>query len=400
MSNSQSNPYGWVILALACSSFLVTFVARFTWPPLIPVMVPVLGMSMSQAGAYMTAFYLGYLVNQIPGGILADRFGSRFILGCSVILAGIATFAMGWIKTYEVGFALRLVTGIVAGGVFASCTHSLVEWFPLERRGIAFGFLMAMPSGGVLVANIFVPVLNSWIGWQRTFQTVGLLLVAVGVLVVLFMRSCGNVKMGRKSLLGGFKVISRSRGIALTAIAGFCLMWLSMGIVTWGNTYVKQLGFSLREAGFVMMMFGVGGIATNVVVGAISDWIGHPKVIVLALFTMAIPVCIIFGHQESLFSLSAIALLLGCCTYGPHGLLIALISQFAGKEWAATVNGTTNAIWQSASMIVPLVLGFSIDITGNFSVIWWLLAAGPLVGAFLLLPVNEKEGLIPSRSHA
>ncbi len=76
----SSHPYHWVILGLCVGCFLFTFVTRITWPPLIPVMVPIPGMKMSQTGAYMSAFYLGYIITQIPAGIMADKFGVRSVL--------------------------------------------------------------------------------------------------------------------------------------------------------------------------------------------------------------------------------------------------------------------------------------------------------------------------------
>src|SRR5271157_4993111 len=105
---SQFAPYRWVILALTAGCFLFTFITRFTWPPLIPVVMPVLKMTAAQAGAFMLAFYLGYIITQIPAGILADRFGVRVILGVSLIIEGISTSCFGFITTYDTGFALRM----------------------------------------------------------------------------------------------------------------------------------------------------------------------------------------------------------------------------------------------------------------------------------------------------
>ncbi|MGB9846504.1 MAG: MFS transporter, partial [Desulfotomaculales bacterium] len=94
MENKEANWYRWIILILTVGCFLFTFITRFAWPPLIPVVVPVLGMGMAQAGAFMSAFYFGYIITQIPAGVLADRFGVRVILAASLVIEGIATFAM------------------------------------------------------------------------------------------------------------------------------------------------------------------------------------------------------------------------------------------------------------------------------------------------------------------
>ena len=73
----------------------------------------------------------------------------------------------------------------------------------------------------------------------------------------------------------------------------------------------------------------------------------------------------------------------------PH--LTILISEFAGKKYAGLANGTTNVIFQFAPMIGPYVMGWSIDATGSFTTVWWMMAAGPLVGIFLLLGVNPAK---------
>jgi MFS family permease len=348
---------------------------------------------MSQAGAFMSAFYLGYIATQIPAGILADRFGVRFVLGCSLILEGVATSSFGWIKTYEVGFALRVVAGLGAGAVLASCALSIVEWFPPRERGIAFGVLMATPPAGILATNAMVPSLNAWIGWQGAFQAVGLLTTSAGILVMLLIRSSGEIKSDQKPFLGGFKVIASSPGLVLTALAGFCLMWLELGTATWANAYIKQLGFSVKEAGFVMLFYAVGGVISPLLSGMIGDKTGRHKSLILLCFVLSIPCCIIFGYQKTIFSLSVVGFLLGFCSYIANPLLLVLISQFAGRKWAATANGTANFIYQLASMIGPFVLGWAIDISGDFSIVWWLMAAGPVVGILLMLQVKPAEGV-------
>lgn len=386
-------PYRWVILGLTATCFLFTFITRFTWPPLIPVVVPVLGMNMSQAGAFMSAFYIGYVITQIPAGILGDRFGVRYILGFSLILEGVSTSSLGWIGSYESGFALRIVAGLGAGAVFASCSLSLVEWVPPRERGRAFGVLLAAPSGGILVTNIIVPHLNGWIGWQGAFRSVGLLTIAAGILVLIFMRSAGTLKAGSKTLLGGFGVMLKSPALVLTALSGFCLMWLELSTATWANAHIKRLGFSVSSAGFVMTIYAIGGVMAPLVSGLVSDWTGQRKWLVIVAYALAVPLCVIFGYQSTLISLSLVGFLLGFCSYIANPQLSVLISQFAGKDWAATANGTTNFVFQLASMIGPFVVGWSIDLTGSFSIAWWIMAAGPLIGILLMLPVNQKEGL-------
>jgi MFS family permease len=356
-------------------------------------MIPILGMKMSQAGAYMSAFYLGYVFTQIPAGIMADKFGVRLILGTSLILEGLSTSALSFIHSYETGFILRIVSGLGAGAVYSSCSLALMEWFPPEERGKAFGVLLAAPSGGILMTNLMVPPLNQIVGWQGAFQAVGSLTIFGGLMVLFFMRSRAVAIVEEKTIVAGFKVILSHKSLVYTALAGFGLLWLQLGIATWANAHIKRLGYSVIEAGIVMMWYGLGGMIAPLVSGFISDRIGQRKGLILISYGLTVPLCILFGHQSGQWGLSLTAFAFAFCSYIANPQLTILISQFAGIKWAATANGTSNFIFQLASMIVPFVIGWSIDLTGAFSAAWWILAAGPIAGFLLMLRVRESQAI-------
>ena len=86
--NPQGSGYRWVIMALALTSFTLTFVCRFAWPPLVPEIMPLMKINRTEAMAYMTAFYIGYVITQIPSGLLTDLFGPRLILFIALLAFG------------------------------------------------------------------------------------------------------------------------------------------------------------------------------------------------------------------------------------------------------------------------------------------------------------------------
>lgn len=389
-SQNDVVPYRWVILVLMTATFLITFFIRFAWPPLIPVVVPILKMKMSQAGAFMSAFYIGYLITQIPAGLLADRFGVRLIIALSLIIEGISTSLMGSIGSYETGFILRLVTGLGAGAVFGACSRAIMEWFPARERGTAFGIMFAAPSGGIVLASLVVTPLNAAIGWQGAFRISGIIAIVVGIVVYLTTRTSAQAKSS-EGIFVGFPVVFGSKDLLLTAFAGFCLMWVELGTATWTVAAVKKLGLSLGVAGSVMLAYGVGGIIAPYLSGSISDRIGNRKWILIIAYIILIPVTLIFGHQTTAAWLMVTGFIFGFVSYVSNPQLTILISEFAGKKYAGLANGSSNVIFQFAPMIGPFVMGWSIDTTGSFSSVWWMMAAGPLVGILLLLCVNPAN---------
>lgn len=389
-TKTENSSYRWVILALTFVSFVLTFLARFSWPPLISVVVPVLNMNMSQAGAYMSAFYIGYVITQVPAGILADRFGVRLILGSTLVIEGLATWAMGSITSFEVGFWLRVIVGLGAGADMACCARALMEWFPAKERGTAFGLLLAGPTGGLLLANFLVPVLNSAFNWQMAFQIIGIAIAILGVLVYFLIKTTDEPK-GEASIFGGLTGFFGNRNLVLLALAGFCLIWMEINLASWANVYVKKLGFSVKEAGVVLVWYSFGGLIASPISGWISDKLGNRKGILITSYAISIPLTIIFGYQTSLVMLNVIGFVYGFCSYFANPHLSLMVSEIAGKEWAATANGISNFIFQLAAMIGPFVLGWSIDITSTFNTVWYLMAAGPLLGIFVLIALRPSN---------
>jgi MFS family permease len=97
---------------------------------------------------------------------------------------------------------------------------------------------------------------------------------------------------------------------------------------------------------------------------------------------------------ESVQTLLILGFFLGYVSYMVNSPLNILITDVAGKQWAGSAIGTTNFIFQFASMICPVVVGFSIDFTGNFRAGWFIITAGSLVGLLAVAALKYEETAI------
>lgn len=382
--------YRWVVLFLTVVCFIATFLVRFAWSPLIPLAAPDLGMNMSEAGAYMSAFFLGYVITQVPAGVLSDRFGVRLLLAGSLVVEGLATIALSWATSYEVGLALRVVTGLAAGVDYAACSRAIVEWFPQREHGRAFGLMLASPPTGLLLANWIAPILSASLGWRGAFLVIGVATLIIGVFLYLLLRSTGGADRPQ-SMLAGLRTTVTNRQVMLIAVVGFCLLWLQTGVATWANTFMKGYGLSLSATGQVMVLFSVGGILASIASGFLSDRLGRRSIIVLVSYAVLVPITVLFGFQSDFTSFALVGFVMGFVAYLGNPQFSALVAAAAGKELAATANGVSNLVFQTASILGPWIIGFSIDATGGFQLLWWLLAIGPLAGFFVMLLVAREE---------
>ena len=400
MTEQQSTSYRWVILTLAVLTYLMLMLNRYAWPPLVPVVVPILNINMTEAGAYMTAFYMGYIITQIPGGMLGDRFGVRFIMAGTLILQAVASFFMGSINDFQTGFALRVLAGIAGGCVYAVCFRALVQWFPPAQRGLAFGILMATPSIGLALPNAFVPLLEDMFGWRAVFRIIGIISAVTSVIVVTMMKESPtqtkpsvNETKGqpepKAGFLDGLKYVVTNKNIMLLAICGFTSIWFQIGFASWGNTYLKQeLGFSLQLAGSIMASLGFIGIVVSPLSGYLAGKTGRGKLMLVISNLLAIVGLLLFGQVTSPSVLFALTLVVGVGAGCVNAVYSYVISTHSDPKAAATAGGATSFIYQLAGIAVPLVTGWAIDL-GSFSTVWWIIAAGPAVAIFCLAMVGK-----------
>ena len=386
------NPYRWVLHVLVILYYTMGFAVRFAWPPLIPVASADLGISMSSAGTYMSAFYIGYVLIHIPGGMLGDRFGVRMVIAAALVIEAIGTFGVGIAPNFAVGFAFRVLTGLGAGAIFSACVRYVSSLFPPKEVGLAFGLMMMAPAGvGVIIPNIMMPWLTGIFDWRGAFQVISVLVLLMGVVAFLVVRDTPSKASAGMGFMQTLMAVLRKKNLVFLALAGFWLMWVMVCFVSWANTYIKGLGFTLGDASMVMTVYGITGIIASPLGGVWAARVKSPKMFFALLFLLLAPSCWLFGQSESLVMLSVFAGVIGFLLGLANPILPLLTSLFAGKGLQATAGGVTGCIFQTGAIVGPWIVGMSVDATGSFGVAWILLAAAALLGILFLIPMGKPE---------
>ncbi|XP_062135984.1 putative inorganic phosphate cotransporter isoform X2 [Drosophila sulfurigaster albostrigata] len=131
---------------------------------------------LSQKSLILSSFFWGYVVSQVPAGLLAKRFGAKYVICLATAVGGIMCFfhPMAANGGYINICVLRVLTGLVQGCVYP-CFHTLLsKWVPRTERGFLttgvysgaqFGTAVILVSSG----NIF----ESSMGWPGLFYISG-----------------------------------------------------------------------------------------------------------------------------------------------------------------------------------------------------------------------------------
>lgn len=388
------------VLLIAWLAFLFSFVDRLSWPPVMPIASKALGLSAKEAGSYMTAFYLGYVVTQLPGGLLTDKYGYRKVLMGSFLIMGIFTALMGTITSYSQGFMYRVLAGIGSGAIFSACATAIFNWFPETIRGTAMGFLITASSLGLSVTNFFVPVLARDHGWQFSFFIAGLLPLGTLIFAWSLLKEQSPFEHQELQISSDFWQdvfsLTHNRGLMITALAGFCAMWATWGTATWANTYINiNFSLSLVQVGVVMSTYGVAALLCKPIAGVIHDLLSGKRKYLLFVILMSFGILLLwFGANKSIQVLYILAPLLGIAAFVYSPVMSTLVGELVPPHLVGTAIGFVNAIWQLGSLISPLAVGAVIDATNNFIYAFATLAIGPIVGAFIILCIREPQQVI------
>lgn len=375
----MTSPYRWAVLAVAVGAFMQTHLHRMAYAPLIPTFVADLGLTYAAAGTIQTAYFWTYAAVQIPIGLVADRWGSRRVMMASmaVLVAGALAFAAS--RTYLESIGARMLVGLGAAAFWVPGMRLITEWFPQRERGRATGLMSAGGGLGGTLGLVIVPWVASAFGWRVAYGA--LAVPAVVVLVVI------ATALPRGT--AGGPAAPRASGGSLGRVLATPSLWpLNVAVlfsyggyfsfVTFLPAYlVKALALSDTEAGLVTGLMTAGTIVSWPVAGALSDRTGRRKPIYLVSQATSALVCAAFALVVPSLGpggAAPMALAAGLLIGGMILPFVAIVEMFP-HERAATAAGVANTACFVGGMVLPIVLGRVVDVTGSFAAAFLVAAA-------------------------
>src|SRR5699024_5628694 len=124
-----------------------------------------------QLGLMSTVFFAAYAAMQIPGGILADKFGRVRVLVIGFILFGIGTLLSGWVTGFTAFLVIRFLTGLGEASYYGSQYAISSNVIPAKYRGFSSAVINSGMALGVSLGFILSSFLTFNLGksWQLSF---------------------------------------------------------------------------------------------------------------------------------------------------------------------------------------------------------------------------------------
>lgn len=245
-------------------------------------------------GYVLSSFFYGYVLTQIPFGILSKKYGNIYFLGVGMLINSIfgllvpvsANMGIGWLVT------IRFIQGLGEGPI-VPCTHALLaKWIPPNERsrmgafvyaGAQFGTIISMPLSGLLSAS-------DW-GWPSIFYVFGAVGTVWCIAFLIFVyedpQSNPRIEDDEKKYIqttlghiGGAPSLSIPLKSIVKSLPFWAILLAHVGhnfgyetLMTELPTYMKQvLHFSIKDNGFLSALPYLAMWLFSIFISHVADW--------------------------------------------------------------------------------------------------------------------------------
>jgi ACS family tartrate transporter-like MFS transporter len=377
-----------------------------------------LGFSDRVYGLGVGMFYLTYVLFEIPGALIAERWSARKWIARIMISWGIITMLTGFVQTAGQFYAARFFLGVAESSFFPAMIVYLTHWFRSRDRGQAIACLYsAVPAASLIGSPIAGWLLGvNWsglAGWRWLLVLEGLPAIALGIVTVFYLTDWPaearwlpeeernwlvhelQTEMAAKKKIRSYTVLEAfgERRILHLILAYFLAMTGYLGAVYWLPTFVKRVsGFSNQRVTTFLLAPALMGIVGMLVNGWHSDKtnerLRHTGVPLLAAGAMFTLLTLSQHHVTA----AIVFLLLGSgFFYAYFPTFWAIPTIILSEAAAAATFGLINSIGQLGGFVGNYAIGNLNDRTHALTASFGFIALLYVVSGTLILLLKLRN---------
>ena len=309
----KTNPSILLVVILSLGTFIVFF-QGFMVAPILPQLSSLFGVSVRYVSFVEPAYLLSYGVSTLIYAPLSDKYGRFPVILFSISGFILMTAATSFAGTIDQMIMLRLLTGLISGGVAPTTIGWIGDQFPYEKRGHALGVFFGFMAAGTAFGSSSGALLTAFVGWQMLFWIVALIGLSILLILLLnyknFVQDQVEKEFSFKNTIIGYKnIILLPRGWRTYMFVLFNAMFHS-GVFAWtGYFFFKNYHLSERGVGLALLGYGVPGLLLGPFIGKLADKYGRNRIIPVGIFVGAISAYLLGMSYSLTFSCILIAIL-------------------------------------------------------------------------------------------
>lgn len=400
------------LVGLLGVAILLSYVDRGLLAVSGPLLKTELGLTATEFGLAVSAFFWIYAPGQLVGGWLVDRFDAKRLFGGGVALWAVATALMGAVGGLFSLVALRAVLGFGQSFCFTGSSKMIAHHCRAEGRGGANGVVMCGIGFGQMVGAGAGGMIMALLGWRAMCVFFGLLTL-VWLIPWLRMRlNQHNAGTGTQVAPVPLVAVLRRRALWGSAAAHFCNNYGFYFVITWLPLYlVGERGMSIVwMATVTAAIYGIqalsallgGWLSDRLVVNGRHEGDVRKALQVLANMVKAgaiVASAMVWSEAAMIFWLSVAAVTIGVT----NSQNFAVAQIFAGPRAAGRWVGIQNFGGNCAGILGPVITGLIVDASDSYTVAFVVAGAITLGGAVfwgLVVPRVEPVPWDEEPTHA
>ncbi len=378
----------------------VSYMQRINISVAAVLMAPELHFSKIQMGQIFSSFLVGYAIFQIPGGLFADRYGTRLALAASAALWGVCTVLTGMVPSsgyaavgasFSLLWLVRFLLGSAESTTYPVGALTVHNWIRPPQRGFANSLMFAGTSFAAAFSTPFVSWLMLRVGWRRTFFITSLPAFAIALSWWLFSankpRQHPHINAAELALTNeeesatasttDFGSLLRNRKILLLCASYVAEGYLLFIYVFWLYIYLVEVrGFSMMNGGLVaalpwltgLCLTPLGGLAADRIAASRGRLVAAKYIISVGYTTAGVLLFVAAYAPARGFCVAALCLSVGF-------LMAAEASFWVSATYLAGANaGAVSGLMNTAGIVGGIVSTSLIPVlAARFS---WLVAFG------------------------
>uniref|UniRef100_A0A671S9D0 Vesicular glutamate transporter 1 n=1 Tax=Sinocyclocheilus anshuiensis TaxID=1608454 RepID=A0A671S9D0_9TELE len=327
----------------------VIVAAQFTWDP-------------ETVGMIHGSFFWGYIVTQIPGGFICQKFAANRVFGFAIVATSMLNMLIPAAARVHYGCVImvRICQGLVEGVSYPACHGIWAKWAPpLERSRLATtafcgsyaGAVVAMPLAGVLV---------QYTGWSSVFYVYG----SVGIFWYLFWILVSYESPAK------FKTPWRhfftSMPVYAIIVANFCRSWTFYLLLISQPAYFEEVfGFEISKVGLVSALPHLVMTIIVPIGGQLADYMRTHNIMTTTNvrklmncggFGMEATLLLVVGFSHTkVIAISFLVLAVGFSGFAISGFNVNHLD--IAPRYASILMGISNGVGTLSGMVCPLIVG-------------------------------------------
>jgi MFS transporter, ACS family, tartrate transporter len=369
-------------------------------------------------------FFIGYLVFEIPGCLIVERWSARKWFSRIMVTWGLITVLMAFIKTPLHFYLVRTLLGVAEAGFFPGIIVYMSHWFRAEDRAKAGSiFMIAIP-----VANIIGSPLAGWLlgvhwlnlqGWRWLFVVEGIPAIAFGIATLFYLtdwpREAQWLSPDERTWIASelereaaekrarhsctiWQALGQ-RAVLQLAVVYFCGVCGSYALTIWLPTFLKKVsGMSNLAVTLFAILPYLISLSAMIFNGWHSD-LGKERrwhtALPLLLAAASFAALIFVGTN---FWLAVLCLTGAACVNAFLPTFWAIPYAFLGDSAAAASTGLINSIGNLGGLVAPWVIGYFLDRAHSFTPGFSYVIVSLLIAALSVLTLPARQSQSETRA--